>query len=458
MEILLDSKAYFSDVPRSAQQQIINTLTLKNPHFEKMQRLGKYTGNTPARFEYFNQSGACLEIPRGFALSAYWICERIIGRQEINIDDRRLSLPETDLTFTGSLREFQEEAVKSMVKDSCGICVFPTGGGKTVAMLSLIARRHQPALVIVDKLELLLQWKDRACQFLDINPDEVGLIGAGKFSIGERLTIGTIQSVGKNIDSLKNKFGLVLVDECHKAAASNFGKVVSAFPAKYRYGCTATPIRSDGQRRAIFFLLGDIRYSIAKSQLLSDGHLCNAVYRQVETGFSSLLDGSTQYVQLISELVTDENRNQVICQTIADNKTEGLSLILTGRVDHCQILKEMLEVNQGIESVVLTGSTPWKEREAIFQRLNDGKIRYLISTTALLKEGFDLPELQNLFLTFPVKWKGSLIQMVGRILRPADGKEYAQITDFTDNNVGVLKHSARIRAEVYQQERIQRVE
>ncbi|MBF0259939.1 MAG: hypothetical protein HQK62_14095 [Desulfamplus sp.] len=62
--------------------------------------------------------------------------------------------------------------------------------------------------------------------------------------------------------------------------------------------------------------------------------------------------------------------------------------------------------------------------------------------------------MQTLYLAYPVKWKGSVIQMVGRILRPSPGKEYALIVDFNDINIGVLKYSSKVRAGVYQGERI----
>ena len=137
-----------------------------------------------------------------------------------------------------------------------GLLIFPTGGGKTVAMLSLITRRGQPTLVIVDKLELMLQWRDRAAQFLGMGPDEIGLIGNGKFSIGKRLTVGTIQTITKKVDDLVNHFGFVIVDEAHKAGSKSFQKTLSRFPARYICGCTATPIRNDGLTQAIQFYLG----------------------------------------------------------------------------------------------------------------------------------------------------------------------------------------------------------
>jgi len=59
-----------------------------------------------------------------------------------------------------------------------------------------------------------------------------------------------------------------------------------------------------------------------------------------------------------------------------------------------------------------------------------------------------------LFLATPIKFQGRLIQYVGRVLRPAPGKDEALIHDYYDLLVGVLEHGARARAGVNKQEGI----
>ncbi|MCD6175273.1 MAG: ATP-dependent helicase, partial [Planctomycetes bacterium] len=66
----------------------------------------------------------------------------------------------------------------------------------------------------------------------------------------------------------------------------------------------------------------------------------------------------------------------------------------------------------------------------------------------LIGEGFDCPNLSSLVLTTPIKYSGRLIQVVGRILRPAAGKKPV-IYDFIDHQVGVLRASAQSRNRVY---------
>ncbi|SMC74665.1 Superfamily II DNA or RNA helicase [Desulfocicer vacuolatum DSM 3385] len=452
MEFKLKSNLFLKGAKVETERKLISLLTLPNPTYHQAEKLGKWTGNLDRIIRFFTKMpGGGLMIPRGFAEPAYRVCQE--HGEDIQITDNRLELEPVEFDFTGKLRPFQETGIQTMLTRSDGIMVFPTGGGKTVAMLSLITRRRQPTLVIVDKKELVYQWRDRAVQFLGMDPEEIGIIGGGIFQIKNRLTIGTIQTITKRLDDIKELFGFIVVDECHKAGAQSFRETIGKLPARYIAGCTATPFRDDGLTAAISFYLGQVRYSIGKDELLDHGYLCEAKYQQISTDFFTMMDASAQYTKVMGQLVADTPRNRLICQTIADTAIDGLSLILSGRVDHCQALKDMLE-DHGIEAVVLTGKTPKKERKQIFDRIARGNITHIISTTALLKEGFDLPVLQNLYLAYPVKWKGSVIQMIGRILRPAPGKDTALIYDFIDPAVGVLGNSARIRAGVYRNEGI----
>ncbi|MBF0259986.1 MAG: hypothetical protein HQK62_14360 [Desulfamplus sp.] len=154
--------------------------------------------------------------------------------------------------------------------------------------------------------------------------------------------------------------------------------------------------------------------------------------------------------------MNNTQRNILVCQTIADHKADGLSLILSGRVDHCNVLQQLLKDNHDIDAHVLTGSLAARGREEIYNQIKSGTVKHIIATISLLKEGFDLPVLQSLFLAYPARWKGSIVQMIGRILRPVKGKQYAMIIDFVDSQIGVLKNSARARAGVYQAEKIER--
>lgn len=82
--------------------------------------------------------------------------------------------------------------------------------------------------------------------------------------------------------------------------------------------------------------------------------------------------------------------------------------------------------------------------------LNAGRVKVLVATGQLIGEGFDCRELSTLFLATPIKFNGRLIQYLGRVLRPAPGKDKARVYDYLDIQVGVLENAARERERVYE--------
>ena len=87
-----------------------------------------------------------------------------------------------------------------------------------------------------------------------------------------------------------------------------------------------------------------------------------------------------------------------------------------------------------------------KIMKAIFERPSDEPF-VLFATGRYLGEGFDLPELDTLFLTFPVSWKGTIAQYAGRLHREYAGKTEVVIYDYADLQVSVLArmHEKRIK-------------
>ena len=83
------------------------------------------------------------------------------------------------------------------------------------------------------------------------------------------------------------------------------------------------------------------------------------------------------------------------------------------------------------------------------EKLKAGDCQVLVATGQLIGEGFDLPALGAVLLATPIRFEGRLIQFIGRALRPSLGQDQATVIDFVDINVGVLKHSATKRLEVY---------
>ncbi|SLM27891.1 conserved hypothetical protein [Desulfamplus magnetovallimortis] len=457
MEFILNDRLVLKDIENAdTLDRVKQQLTLDNPQYILLNNLGKWTGNTPRKLKFYEnseESPQTLSCPRGFADRAYKICKEF--NEKILLRDERRVLEPVDITFYGTLHDFQKRAVTGdLFKNTHGVLSAGTGSGKTVMALYIIASRRQPALVVVHTVELLRQWQERIETFLGIPAEEVGIIGGGKFRAGEKLTVGLYQSIRKRVDELKPIFGHIIVDECHKCPSKTFTEAVSGFDAKFRLGLTATGYRRDKLDALIFMTLGELRHTIEKTPLVESGKLCSAQVVCRQTEFETILDASLNYPAVIKALSLDHLRNSLICRDIAMEDRPGIRLVLTDRREHALTLKHMLENNHGVSSEVLTGNTPKNQRESIVKALGRGEVSTLMATGQLIGEGFDLPELATLFLVMPIKFKGRLIQYIGRILRPAEGKSEALIYDYIDLNVGVLKASATTRIETYRKEGI----
>ena len=140
-------------------------------------------------------------------------------------------------------------------------------------------------------------------------------------------------------------------------------------------------------------------------------------------------------------MITDANRNeQVATDIVAVLITGEKCLVLTERVEHCEILLGLVRQKaKGIHAAIATGVMTKKQRERIAKRMEQERFQLLIATGKLIGEGFDWPAVSHLFLAFPFSWKGKLIQYVGRVQRSSEGKTLAVVHDYFDDQVSMLK-------------------
>ncbi|MEU1956107.1 hypothetical protein [Nocardia rhamnosiphila] len=87
--------------------------------------------------------------------------------------------------------------------------------------------------------------------------------------------------------------------------------------------------------------------------------------------------------------------------------------------------------------------------DTITTRLNKGEPLLIVGTGSYIGEEFDCPALDTLFLAAPVKFKGRLIQYVGRITRAHPGKTTATVNDYHDTHTPVLARTLQQRAPGY---------
>jgi superfamily II DNA or RNA helicase len=447
VKIIVSNKLQIKDASDLLLEEIKHRLTIENPVWIENEKMGRWQGETPPRLRYFEQTPSGLITPRGFLPQLIGMAKRC--GEPFQIEDRRRVLAEVDFQFSGELRPFQKEAAAAILARDMGTLAAPTGSGKTVMALYMVSQRRQPVLIITHTKELLNQWAARIGQFLGIPENEIGRIGDGEKTVGEKITVALVQTLYKCADEVFPHVGYLIVDECHRAPARTFTEAVSAFDCKFITGLSATPWRRDRLSKLIFWYVGNVVHEVDKGHLIETGDVLPAEVVWRETQFKPYLDPASEYSKMLSELTEDPERNRLIVQDIAQEASNGggICLVLSDRKTHCEVLHCLLS-REGIESHVLTGDLSDGDRKATVEALNSGKIKVLIATGQLIGEGFDCKELSTLFLTTPIKFDGRLVQYLGRVLRPASGKDKATVYDYVDP-VGVLKAAATGRGRVY---------
>ena len=436
----------FTGIAPPLRQALQRRLTIDNPQYLAAKRYGRWIGKKlKPTLCYFTEEDDGLRFPRGFANQAVLLCRELCAVNPPIVDRRRL-LPEIEVAFHGELRPYQRQAVEAAAGKSFGVIEAGTGSGKTVMALALIAMRRQPTLVVVHTKELLHQWRQRVEEYLGV---VAGQVGDGVCD-PQRITIGIVNSVRSRLAQLAPLFGQLIVDECHRVPASLFTDVVSHFDCHYLLGLSATAFRSDEETtKLIYYFMGDRIHRVDSADLKASGAILAPRVLRAATCFTYGYRGD--YQALIKALVAHEGRNLQILDDIEQVAGEGggTVLVVSDRVEHCRLFVERLQ-SRGIRAELLSGAVEAERREAIVGGVRRGEIAVLVATLQLIGEGFDCPGLSTLFLTTPISFAGRLLQVIGRIMRPAAGKE-ARVYDYVDEKVPALRRSAQARAKVLAQ-------
>jgi superfamily II DNA or RNA helicase len=317
--------------------------------------------------------------------------------------------------------------------------------------LFMIAQRKQPSLIVVHVKDLAFQWIQQARTFLQVPEDKIGLIGAGRKEVGEKITIALVQSLYRCVEDIAPKIGHLVVDECHRTPSRTFTEAVSAFDSRYMLGLSATPWRRDKLSKLIFWHLGDVHHKLDKTGLIESGDVLTADIVVRKTEFKPYYDPVREYSKMLSELTADDKRNRLIASdvAVAAQDSNGVCLVLSDRKAHCETLVALLRYKHRTSCELLTGDATGSRRREILKRINGGEAKVLVATGQLIGEGFDCRNLSLLFLATPIKFSGRVVQYLGRVLRPAPGKNKAIVYDYVDINVDVLKAAAKSRQRVY---------
>jgi superfamily II DNA or RNA helicase len=307
--------------------------------------------------------------------------------------------------------------------------------------IALVKKFGKRALWICHTFDLLQQSKDRAEMYM--STDLIGTITDGRVNIGKGITFATVQTLSAlDLTRYKDIWDLCIVDECHHVCVSAnsttmFSKVLNNISARHKFGLSATVDRSDGLICATYALLGEIVYTVPKEAIKD--RLVTVGIKPIGTGIEISrkclnTDGTLNYIKLINYLIGNIDRNQIIINALLEN-IELSCLILSDRVDHLEYLKNYLSPYCKVAMIhgKMTSKKDKAERKQALEDMRSGEIRMLFASYSLAKEALDIPRLERVFFTTPVKGYTVVTQAIGRIERVFDDKTNPICYDFVDN-------------------------
>lgn len=319
--------------------------------------------------------------------------------------------------------------------------------GKSLVIADIASRLEGPLLVFQPSKEILQQ------NFAKLQSYGIFDCGCYSASVGckdiNRITFATIGSVMNHMsdfDCFKN----IIIDECHYVN-SKAGQYKQFIEAKNRQvvGLTATPYRLDRtEGGSILKFLTRVRprifskviYCCQIGELLSKGYLADLHYYDLTAlDLRRIRSNSTgaDYDErsLLAEYERcgfyDKLSNTVVkvLQPKSGIPRKGV-LVFTAFTKEARQLVDKLQ-SIGVNSAIVTGETPKKEREAILEGFKRREIK-VVANVGVLTTGFDYPALDTVVLARPTKSLGLYYQMVGRAIRPFDGKD-GWIVDLSGN-------------------------
>ena len=344
--------------------------------------------------------------------------------------------------MTITLRPYQQELladIRAAMREGHRrvLAVMPTGAGKGCTIAEMVrsaeAKGHR-TLLLVHRAELVNDLSTRISK-LGIRH---GIIASGRSMDFSLLTqVGSVQTVVRRLHQIPRP-SLIIQDEAHHLVQGNtWGKVIDAWPEAYLIGKTATPLRLDGrglgEGQGGYFtklVLGP------SAQWLTDQGFLSAAKVLAPPGFD--VGGIRKRMGEFDLRESEQRLSGALMGDAVSHYQQHLrdqtAIAFCCSISHAEVVAESFR-SFGIKAASIDGTMSPEQRSRLLADLGTGRLKVLTSC-ALIGEGIDVPSVSGAILLRPTMSLALYLQMVGRALRPQEGK-VATILDHAGN---VLRH------------------
>ena len=323
------------------------------------------------------------------------------------------------------LRDYQRHAAEGFWHGGSGVVVLPCGAGKTIVGAAAMALAGATTLILVTNTVAARQWKDELIRRTSLTAEEIGEYSGAKKEV-RPVTIATYQVMTRKSKGVythlelfdARDWGLIIYDEVHLLPAPVF-RFTADIQARRRLGLTATLVREDGREGDVFSLIGPKRYDAPWKEIESQGHIAPADCVEIRLS----LDAGQRMAYAVAE--PEEKYRFAACVPLKTRLAEAVIAAHPGEgaLVIGQYLDQLDEIAGHLGAPVITGETPVKERQRLFEAFRHGEEPVLV-VSKVANFSVDLPQASvavQVSGTFGSRQEEA--QRLGRILRPKnDGR------------------------------------
>mgnify|MGYP006921290993 CR=1 FL=1 len=343
------------------------------------------------------------------------------------------------------LRPYQEEGVAAIIdrlqNGGSTLAVLATGLGKTVIAATVIERMREwsprkRALALAHREELIYQ-AAKAINGITGEMPEIEMAGQhADLHMWRRAKVviaskDTLRSPKRMAKFKPDEFGLVWVDEAHRAVAPSYQSIFKHFAGVPLLGVTATPDRTDEE--ALGKVFGSVAMVYELPDAIRDGWLCPVKQCPAEVHAIDYSKVSTSMGDLNGRELAEMMSNEEVLQGIADvtiRESRGRKTLVfappgfkTDGDDSFRSSERLTEIfdrhSSGCARLIM-GTTPPDERANTLRDYRNGAFPILVNV-GVLTEGFDDPSIEVIAMGRATTSRSLYSQMVGRSTRPLPG-------------------------------------
>jgi len=328
------------------------------------------------------------------------------------------------------LRPYQKNtitAIRSKILQRCKklLVVLPTGAGKTeiaVEIIRLAREKQRRTIFMVHRQELVYQTHSRLCHA----GIDAGIIMAGHKTIDKDIQVASVQTLARREHPPAD---IIFIDECHHVASDSHKKIITNFPNAIHIGLTATPYRMDNKPLGEFF--DEIIAPVSMQTLIDEGFLVQPRYFGAKQDFSKIKIKMGDYD---NKQMFDYVDKKVLYDGVVEKFKQfgyGKTLVFCLNIEHSKKTCEAF-TSAGYKAIHIDCETDKNVRKRILKEFEAGEWQ-ILSNVALFCEGVDVPATNTVIINRATKSKGLYFQVVGRALRPHEGKKECIIIDHGNN-------------------------